>query len=415
MSSIDGELSDVTTTPNTTGEVVGFGSLSEGQHAIQLFVTDTTGKETQESVIIDVGPPNSTPLCEILAPSNGAAGVEGATVEFSGAVSDADVTADLLDVVWISDKDGEIGSSTPTSSGQIVFTYADLSVNSHIITLQVSDELGARCTTLVEYTVGTPPSITINNPLDGVINEGTPITFDATVQDSEDLSSDVSIDWVLNGTSFSTQGATSSGEVIFIDGSLTYGMYNLVVTATDTDGLTDVDQVSFTVNGVPTAPILEITPDPASSTSTLIANITVDSTDPEGAQINYAYEWLQNNVVVPAIPMQMFLLRRLEGRDLKVRVTNDGLIDGAVGTAQITIQNTAQRCLVYLFSKYWSVQRYSAHLRSNCSDRWVPITYQWTLNGVCLEVLLRWIWGDFSNTYGYHCLHGYCYRLGWGK
>ena len=65
VSSIDGELNDVTTTPNTTGEVVGFGSLSEGQHAIQLFVTDTTGKESQESVIIDVGPPNSTPLCEI--------------------------------------------------------------------------------------------------------------------------------------------------------------------------------------------------------------------------------------------------------------------------------------------------------------------------------------------------------------
>ena len=278
-----------------------------------------------------------------LTPLNGAAGVEGATVEFSGAVSDADVTADLLDVVWISDKDGEIGSSTPTSSGQIVFTYADLSVNSHIITLQVSDELGATCTTLVEYTVGTPPSITINNPLDGsVINEGTPITFDATVQDSEDLSSDVSIDWVLNGTSFSTQGATSSGEVIFIDNSLTYGLYNLVVTATDTDGLTDVDQVTFTVNGVPTAPTLEINPDPANTTSNLIASITVDSTDPEGAQINYAYEWLQNNVVVPAYTNASVPASAIaKGETWKVRVTpNDGLIDGAVGTAQITIQNT---------------------------------------------------------------------------
>ena len=54
VSTMDGELFNVASTPNNSGEVVGFGNLTEGQHAIQLFVTDTTGKETQESVIIDV-------------------------------------------------------------------------------------------------------------------------------------------------------------------------------------------------------------------------------------------------------------------------------------------------------------------------------------------------------------------------
>ena len=91
--------------------------MTEGQHAIELHVEDTTGKTSTESVIINVGPPNSAPLCEILTPVDGSAGPEGDTVQFTATASDVDVDPDWLAVTWNSDKDGEIGSSTPRFSG----------------------------------------------------------------------------------------------------------------------------------------------------------------------------------------------------------------------------------------------------------------------------------------------------------
>ena len=50
-SSLDGVLTDVAVTPNSEGEVEGFGYLTEGEHAIQLHVEDTTGKVGSSSVV----------------------------------------------------------------------------------------------------------------------------------------------------------------------------------------------------------------------------------------------------------------------------------------------------------------------------------------------------------------------------
>ena len=57
-SNIDGVLENVDTTPDENGEILGYTLLSEGQHAIELEVADTTGKTSRESVIITVGAPN---------------------------------------------------------------------------------------------------------------------------------------------------------------------------------------------------------------------------------------------------------------------------------------------------------------------------------------------------------------------
>ena len=89
----------------------------------------------------------------------------------------------------------------------------------------------------------------------------------------------------------STQGATSSGTATFSDSSLTYGTYNLVVTATDTDGLTDSDQINVTVNGLPTTPVVSITPSSPTTSDGLNVSIDTPSTDPEGNTVSYSYEW----------------------------------------------------------------------------------------------------------------------------
>mgnify|MGYP001452341394 CR=1 FL=1 len=78
--------------------------------------------------------------------------------------------------------------------------------------MTVRDEVGATCTTAINYVVGTPPNVLIVAPVDGeVANEGEDVIFSATVSDAQDQPDDVTLDWSLNGSSISTQGATSSG------------------------------------------------------------------------------------------------------------------------------------------------------------------------------------------------------------
>ena len=319
--------------------------LSEGQHAIQLHVEDSTEKPGQDSIVIEVGPPNSAPLCEIRTPEDGAtAGSEGDLVVFEGTASDVDVASDWLTVVWTSDKDGEIGISTPNSDGTIGFPYSNLSVDTHNITMTVTDEVGATCTDSIYYTVGTAPSIVIDAPIDGdIINEGTPITFSATVSDAQDQADAVALDWVVDGNSISTQGATSSGEATFSDSSLTFGTYNLVVTATDTDGLTDSDQINFTVNGVPTAPVVSINPDPATTSDGLSVSIDSPSVDPEGTIPMYTYEWqLGGQAQMAYATSSLPSSATTKGEQWTVVVTpNDGTTDGPSASATITIANTA--------------------------------------------------------------------------
>ena len=380
-------LSNIDTQVDSTGTIIGYEYLSQGEHAIELHVEDTTGKIARETVIVEVGPPNSTPLCEIITPEDGAAGPEGDVVTFTGAANDVDVPSDSLMVTWSSDKDGELGTVNPDSAGNIVFSYAGLSVNTHTIRLQVTDEVGAICTSVRTFTVGTPPSVTIGTPLNGdVWNDGTPIPFSATVTDAQDQPNDVSLEWVVNGNLIATQGATSTGEALFTYGALSYGTYNLVVTATDSDGLTDSDQVNFTINGVPTAPIVSINPSVPTTSDGLNVNIDSPSVDPEGVIPTYSYEWqlggqTQSAYTSSSLPSSV----TSKGEQWTVLVTpNDGIIDGTPGTTSVNIGNTAPN--VSLVSIVPSVTVYNDDVLT-CSaivtdpDEIPTTTYEWTIGG----------------------------------
>ncbi|MBM74903.1 MAG: hypothetical protein CMK59_05845, partial [Proteobacteria bacterium] len=261
-STIDGELAlgeDV----ESDGTVLGFLNLSEGQHAITLRVEDTTGKSTTTSTTVTVGGPNTAPSCEITAPQTGSAGPLGETVTFTATATDPDVDNSLLTVEWNSDKiEGVLGNSTPTSIGEVLFSFSDLTVETHTITMTVRDEKEALCTDLVSYTVGTPPSVSIDSPTTGTYNEGDSLTFSATVSDNEDQPNEVGLVWSLSdGTILSEQSATSDGQAQFILSDLPFGEHIVTLNATDTDGLTASDLVNFTINSLPTAPSLSVTPE----------------------------------------------------------------------------------------------------------------------------------------------------------
>ena len=342
-SSIDGDL-ELPSTPSVNGEFDGAVYLTEGEHYIRLTATDQTGKTDSDNVTIQVGPPNSSPTCSIEEPLSGSAGSQGDLVIFEGLVDDVDIDEDDLSVEWFSDKDGSLGTSNPTSIGEVTFAYSDLSVDTHNITMVVTDELGESCTAATLYTVGTPPSVQIDSPTDGdIISEGELVNFSVSVSDQQDQPDDLSLDWQLNGQSYSTLSATSSGTAEFSASDLAFGTYTLSITATDTDGLTDSEQVSFTINGIPSQPVISITPTNPTTSDDLSVNIDTVSVDPEGVQPIYSYQWLRNNVPESGATSAILSASSTGKNEVwTVQVTpSDGITTGDFTEASVSIENTA--------------------------------------------------------------------------
>lgn len=330
---------------DSNGRVEAFGSLPAGEHTVLLHVVDTTGKEAIDAVRITVGAPNEAPSCAITAPATGAAGAAGAEVLFEAAVADPDgETADLA-VAWSSDHDGALGASTPGADGSVAFAWSALTAGTHVISLEVEDEAGARCTDSILYTVGTPPEIDLILPADGtLVNEGEDLSFSAVVYDSEDPATALALSWVsdLDGE-FSTEGPDSSGAVSFEVDSLSPGDHRLTLTVTDTDGLYTVANVDVTVNQVPTAPTVTLAPDPAGTADALTATAT-GSVDPDSSGVvRYTYAWYQDGALSSASTSAILPASATTKHETwRVEVTpDDGTGSGPVGAAELTIQNTA--------------------------------------------------------------------------
>ncbi len=341
----DGELTDVEAVPDEDGVVTGFGYLSEGEHALTLTAEDSSGKTGWDSLLITVGPPNSEPSCAITAPQDDSSGELGSEVTFTGQVDDVDVPEDLLEVTWSSDEDGELGSSTPTSEGEVTLLHSDLSAGSHVISMTVMDELGATCTDAIVYSVGTAPQVSIDAPTSGdLFNEDESVGFSATVSDEQDAATSLALSWEssLDGV-ISNQGADSAGQASFSLAGLTAGDHQLTLTVTDPDGLWAQDGVDFTINGLPSAPVISISPDPATTEDDLNAVIDSDAEDPEGDAIGYSYAWYQDGALSGASSSALLpSSATASGQTWTARITpDDGHGNGDYGEASITISNTA--------------------------------------------------------------------------
>lgn len=338
-------LDAVEAVPTSSGEVLGYALLDEGAHALELHVQDSAGNEGIATVLIDVGPPNSAPACAITAPVSGGASEQGAVVAFTATVSDADVPANLLSVAWESDKDGSIGTSAPDSAGNVSFRTSNLTPDNHRVTMTVTDELGLSCVAGLDWTVATPPSITLEHPTSGeVVNGGDTVTFTALVSDLEDVPGDLWVTWESNLDGLLEEGPPdSSGVAAFLDGTLSVGDHALTVTVTDTAGLTAVALGTFTINGLPDAPGVLLSPANPSTDDDLRVTLSSASVDPDGDPVSYTYAWYVDGVLSSASTSATLSAgATTAGEVWTVEVTaTDGLGSGPAGTASVTIQNSA--------------------------------------------------------------------------
>ena len=342
-SDLDGELDEVQATPNSSGEIEGFAYLTEGEHAIQLHVEDTSGKTDVDSAIIQVGPPNSLPLCNIFEPLDDSAFQMGETVLFQGVVNDVDEDPSALSVLWRSSIDGELGVVTAASDGSVSFSTSDLSFGFHLIELEVTDEVGAECIHSVSIAIGVPPNIVIQSPVQNQVHsEGETLLFSAEVSDDVDNEANLSVEWRLDGVLVQTTTPDSAGQSTWFDSALGYGVYQLEVTAIDSLGLTASDSLQFTVNALPTAPSIQIEPVLPTTVSELNAVIDVPSTDPEGQSISYQYAWYKNGILQPSlVNSQVSATETSKGETWRLEVTpSDGLSDGPFGEETVEIINT---------------------------------------------------------------------------
>ena len=151
-SSIDGNLpieDNVQANNLNTGNLF----LSEGTHIITATATDDYGMESSTSVTIEVGPPNANPTCQITTPQGDSVFHKNSTIELQGFANDANIEPSDLIIKWYSQHDGILGISTADETGMTSLDVTGLSPNTHEITFEVIDDLGAVCTDTTEIII----------------------------------------------------------------------------------------------------------------------------------------------------------------------------------------------------------------------------------------------------------------------
>ncbi len=400
-SSVDGTL-DLDTTVDSFGIVSDVEYLSEGEHGIKLTVEDSSGNITTDSVTITVKSSNTAPSCEITVPVDNSAGNTGEMVIFEATATDPDIASNELTVAWKSSVDGDLGSATPNSNGGVTFAYDALSVNTHIISLTVTDEVGETCVDDIVYTVGSPPMIVVTSPNNNdSFAQGDNITFVAEITDNEDAANQLTVEWTssLDGL-FSTTGPNSSGIAQFSTSALTAGAHAVTVTATDSAGLYTDALLNINVDGAPSQPTVTIAPNPAKTGDDLIATAT-GSIDPEGNNITYAYEWLLGGSVIQTSDT---LLSSNTNKDEEwtVRATpSDGTLTGTPAEATITIGNTTPEMTMVSISPSNPALQDTLTCNTATYDadgELVNISYQWLINGNLQSSMTNTLSGPFQQN-----------------
>jgi len=341
-SDMQGDLG-VSGAPSEAGLTTGDAVLEEGNHEITLTATDTDGLSSIDVVMVTVLATNTPPTCGITSPVDGSYNTSGSLVELVGIASDPDIASEYLTATWESDREGLIIEEAVNSTGETAHSTDTLGVGTHQITLTVTDDGGEICTDTVAYTVGTPPTVSIDAPFDGdVVNEGDLTNFIGSAVDLEDSGVDIDIQWssTLDGT-LDESPPDSEGYLEFATDELVVGEHEIRLRATDTDGLYSDATIALRINGLPTAPVVSIAPSTPYTVDDLVVSVDVDSTDSEGDTMSYGYDWTVGGVSAGITSDTVPASSTSKGEVWEVTVTPfDGLGIGEVAVVSVEVANS---------------------------------------------------------------------------
>ena len=165
----DGETLCETSTPQADGSTFCDAVFSAGNTKIKLEVKDADGglgiTESLELIVL----PSQPPSCQILTPQEDGIYYSDQLIPFSGTITDAEDSFDLLSGYWKSNVDGVLSEVEVTLDALGGFQgYGYLSEGEHAIELHGEDAIGLPCMDSVIITVQRPntaptaPSVSVS-------------------------------------------------------------------------------------------------------------------------------------------------------------------------------------------------------------------------------------------------------------
>ncbi len=375
---------------DSNGLISEYAYLTEGTHAIEVRVEDTSGKVNIEEVVIQVDGENSSPVCGWTSPTSGDVFVIGQEIVFEGTATDVDIPNNDLSVEIASSLDGLIQTVSPFSDGTFSLAVGSLAVGSlsagvHTVTLSVEDEMGAACTAGMTLSVGTPPTVQIDQPSDGLLVQlGELVSFRGTVNDNEDPLNGLVVEWSsdIDGV-LSTGLPNTQGVSQLSTGDLSAGVHAVSLSVTDSAGFLADDLLSVHVNTLPIVDSIVLSPNPVYSNTNL--SMAYSSSDADGQTVSNTVEWFENGQLT-TFTGAFINAEELQVNDVwTVRITpNDGLHQGVASEASITVSNTEPVVGSVGISPNTTIYNDSVLTCTGTAtdiDQAITPDFQWTING----------------------------------
>ncbi|MCU1285609.1 MAG: hypothetical protein JWO13_1959 [Acidobacteriales bacterium] len=178
-------------------------------------------------------------------------GASPLTVNFSSAGS-SDPNGGTLTYSW------DFGDGTGTSTNaNPTYTYNSATTQTFTAVLTVTNTKGLSSTAQVKITIGsTPPTATITAPANGAVyNIGDQVTYAGSATDAKDGTlSGASLQWTIllhhQDHVHTAAQTTGSGGTFTVENhdAIGYFYYEIILTATNSDGLQDTKSVSIQIN-----------------------------------------------------------------------------------------------------------------------------------------------------------------------
>ncbi|AKA36092.1 PKD domain-containing protein [Flagellimonas lutaonensis] len=293
------------------------GAAANSPYTVDVTVTDDGNPQesTTEQFIWNIGPAGTAPPSAV-AEASPLTGVAPLQVTFTGSNSTDD--SNIVSYAW-DFKDG--GTSTEADP---VYTFN--SSGTYDVELTVTDNDGLTDTDTVTIQINganLPPT---------AVAEATPLTGESPLQvtfTGSNSTDDVGI--VSYAWDFIDGGNSTEADPIYTFN--TPGIYDVELTVTDGEGLTDTDVVTITVNAPNQAPTAVAEATPLTGESPLQVTFTgSNSSDTDGTIESYSWNFGDGGSSTEADPVYTF--NTAGTYDVELTVTDDG---GLTNTDTVTI------------------------------------------------------------------------------